>query len=103
MADIATFADAKRAYRLKADIVSTTLSGYTKETEDREQGPDFDLLRKIIINLPVFTILEGGIWDIQDIEKAYKLGADSVVVGSAITRPQLITKRFLKAVKDAAR
>lgn len=103
MADIATFSEAKNAYRLHADIISTTLSGYTTETKNNPDAPDFNLLRKIVSNIPVFTILEGKIWEKEDIVKAFKLGADSVVVGSAITRPQLITKRFLKAAQYANR
>ena len=34
----------------------------------------------------------------EDAARALELGAHAVVVGSAITRPQLITKRFAEAV-----
>ena len=94
MADIATFKEAQNAYNLGFDIVSTTLSGYTEETQNNPDCPDFELVKKIKENLDIFTILEGKIWEKQDITNAFKSGADAIVVGSAITRPQLILKRL---------
>lgn len=99
MADIATFDEAKNAYNLGCDIVSTTLSGYTLQTQNNPDRPDFELVQKIKNELDIFTILEGKIWEQKDITKAFVVGADAVVVGSAITRPQLIYKRFLKGIK----
>ena len=95
MADIATFDDAKKAIELGVDIVSTTLSGYTLETANGNDEPDFILLQKIVENFNVPVILEGRIWEISQVKKAFELGAFAVVIGSAITRPQLITNRFL--------
>lgn len=100
MADIATFDEAKNVYELGCDIVSTTLSGYTLETQDKPDKPDFELVNKIKENLDIFTILEGKIWEKSDITTAFLNGADSVVVGSAITRPQLIFKRFKEGMID---
>ena len=94
MADIATFDEAKNAYNLGCDIVSTTLSGYTAETENLPEKPDFELIKRIKDKLDVFTISEGKIWERKEVEYAFKMGADAVVVGSAITRPQLIFKRL---------
>ena len=94
MADVATFEEAKNAVKLGVDIVSTTLSGYTTETKDKPNMPDFELVKEIKENLDIFTILEGKIWEKEDITKAFEAGADAVVVGSAITRPQLIYKRL---------
>ncbi len=99
MADIAMFEEAKNAYELGTDIVSTTLSGYTKETENNPNAPDFDLVKKIKENFDIFTILEGKIWEKYDVTHAFEAGADSVVIGSAVTRPQLIVKRFMEAIK----
>ena len=99
MADIATFEEAKNAYKLGADIVSTTLSGYTKETENNPPEPDFELVRKIKKDLDIFTILEGKIWERNEVKDAFEAGADSVVIGSAVTRPQLIVKRFMGAIE----
>lgn len=98
MADIATFEEAKNAYEIGFDIVSTTLSGYTLETQNNPNSPDFELVKKIKKSFDIFTILEGKIWEKNDITTAFKSGADAVVVGSAITRPQLIYQRFKEGI-----
>ena len=99
MADVATYDEAKNACELGFDIVSTTLSGYTLETENMPNTPDFELVKKIKENLDIFTILEGKIWEKNEAKKAFDCGADAVVIGSAITRPQLIAKRFKEVEK----
>ena len=78
------------------DLISTTLSGYTSYTlEKNNDEPDFELLRNLvnIANCPI--ILEGRVWTPEHVKKAFDLGAHAVVIGSAITRPQLITARFI--------
>ena len=59
---------------------------------------DYELLKNLVkaVNKPV--ILEGRIWEPQDVKKAFEIGAHCVVIGSAITRPQLITKRFVEGI-----
>ncbi len=96
MADISTLEEGVKAKDLGADILSTTLAGYTLESANSPANePDFELLQQLVeqTNLPV--ILEGRIWEPWQIDKAFELGAHCVVIGSAITRPQLITKRFV--------
>ncbi len=93
MADVAAFKEAQNASNLGVDIISTTLSGYTVETQDKPDVPDFELVKKIK-TLNRFSILEGKIWEKKDVKEAFEAGADSVVIGSAITRPQLIYKHF---------
>ena len=61
--------------------------------------PDFELLVKMI-DLGVPVIAEGGFWYPEQVVKAFELGVWAVVVGSAITRPLEITKRFVKALKE---
>jgi len=95
MADIATFEDAKNAEKCKADLISTTLSGYTTQTLSDTTEPDFELLEKIVKELRTPAILEGRIWEPNQVKKAFELGAYCVVIGSAVTRPQHIVKRFL--------
>lgn len=96
MADISTFEEAVNAEKLGFDIISTTLSGYTKHSRQDLTTPDFELLEKLVKELSTPIILEGRIWEPNEVDKAFELGAYSVVIGSAITRPQLITKRFIK-------
>ena len=78
------------------DIISTTLSGYTSYSRQDLIEPDFELLEKLVKELDCPIILEGRIWEPNQVDKAFKYGAYSVVIGSAITRPQLITKRFIE-------
>lgn len=99
MADIATFAEGLNCEKLGVDLISTTLSGYTKESESDSEEPDFELLDKLVKNVNIPVILEGRIWEPDQVKKAFELGAHSVVIGSAITRPQLITKRFINGGK----
>lgn len=99
MCDIATFEDAMYSIDLGADLISTTLSGYTKDTRYKaNEGPDFDLLSELIQESEVPIIMEGRIWDPQDVKKAFEIGAHAVVIGSAITKPHMITKRFVSAI-----
>lgn len=100
MGDIATFKEAEICCELGCDIVSTTLSGYTTKTQNNPPTPDFELAKKIKENLDIFVILEGKIWEVQEAKMAFKVGADAVVIGSAITRPQLITKRFIEGTQN---
>ena len=95
MADISTSEEGLNCSRLGADILSTTLSGYTKESESDSDKPDFELLSKLVKSVNTPVILEGRIWNPDEVKIAFELGAHSVVIGSAITRPQLITKRFV--------
>ena len=100
MTDCATHEEGLMCALMGADIISTTLSGYTQNTLDKNKDePDFELLENLVktVNCPV--ILEGRIWTVEHARKAFDLGAHAVVIGSAVTRPQLITKRFVDLVK----
>lgn len=96
MADISTLEEGINCKNLGVDILSTTLSGYTMESLSDSTEPDYELLKDLVkeTNMPV--ILEGRIWEPDEVTKAFDLGAHAVVIGSAITRPQLITKRFIE-------
>ena len=96
MADISTYKEGVNCANLGVDILSTTLSGYTVESDSQSETPDFDLLEKLVKETNIPVILEGRIWEPDDVKRAFELGAHAVVIGSAITRPQLITKRFIQ-------
>jgi putative N-acetylmannosamine-6-phosphate epimerase len=98
-ADVATFDEGISAAAAGADVISTTLSGYTTETADKSgAGPDIELLTELVKQVPVPVVLEGQVWYPEQVTAAFESGAFAVVVGSAITRPQLITKRFVDAI-----
>lgn len=96
MADISTIEEGLQAQIDGADILSTTLAGYTLESANSPSDePDFELLEQLVKQTDVPVILEGRIWEPSQVDRAFEIGAHSVVIGSAITRPQLITKRFV--------
>lgn len=99
MADCSTYEECVKAQDMGFDIVSTTLCGYTPYSKQID-GPNFDLLKKCVDTLHVPVIAEGKINTPEDLKQVYeKCGVFSAVVGSAITRPQLITKRFSEVLK----
>lgn len=95
MADVSTVEEGVNCAKLGANILSTTLSGYTSHSKEADDGPDFELLEALVKETNVPVVLEGRIWEPWQVDKAFELGAHCVVIGSAITRPQLITKRFV--------
>lgn len=96
MADISTLEEGIFAEKAGADLISTTLSGYTQNSPNEGEGPDFELLENLVRTVKVPVVLEGRIWTTEQVQEAFRLGAHCVVIGSAITRPQLITKRFVQ-------
>lgn len=95
-ADVSNYEEAKRAVELGADIVGPTLYGYTEETKHIEQ-PDLREFARMCRDFgdEACMVMEGHVYTPEDAMKCLYLGAHSVVVGSAITRPHLITKRFV--------
>jgi N-acylglucosamine-6-phosphate 2-epimerase len=99
MADIDNEAAAVAAVEAGADVISTTLSGYTPDSPDLE-GPDIELVRRLAeLNLSVPLVAEGRIATVEEARAALDAGAFAVVVGGAITRPQQITRRFAQAIR----
>lgn len=101
MADISTEAEARAALAAGADIVGTTMSGYTSDAPT-PKGPDLALVTACAaLGAPV--VAEGRYNSPELAAAAIRAGADTVVVGSAITRPEHITEWFRAAVEGAAR
>lgn len=98
MADTSCFDEGKKARELGIDIVGTTMSGYTPYTKGTEL-PDFSLMERYVKELDCPVIAEGGIWTPEQLKKALDIGVHAAVVGTAITRPREITKRFADAIK----
>lgn len=98
MADVATLEEGLNAQALGFDVIGTTLSGYTTGTLARkDQGPDFELLQRLLAAVEIPVIMEGRLWEPAEVAKAFSLGAFAVVIGSAVTRPHEITRRFVEA------
>lgn len=100
MADIATYAEGIAAAEAGADLVATTLSGYTLETEDRKamDGPDLELVSRLAASIEVPVICEGRIHSPEQARRAREAGAYAVVVGTAITAIDWVTRQYLHAL-----
>lgn len=95
MADCANADDGRRAVALGCEVLGSTLSGYTDgPTPD---GPDLTLVRSLS-QMPGFVIAEGRYQAPSDAAEGLRAGADAVVAGSAITRPEHVTQWFVSAM-----
>ncbi|NWO21478.1 N-acetylmannosamine-6-phosphate 2-epimerase [Oribacterium sp. oral taxon 102] len=101
MADCATVEEALHADELGFDFIGTTMVGYTAESKGLHiEADDFRILREIVVGVKHLVIAEGNINTPEKAKRVVELGAYAVVVGSIITRPQLITKPFAEALKE---
>ncbi|MBT9777686.1 putative N-acetylmannosamine-6-phosphate 2-epimerase [Clostridium sp. MCC353] len=99
MADCSTVEEALHADQLGFDFIGTTLVGYTDQSRGMKiEANDFEIIRKIVAETEHLVIAEGNINTPQKAKRVIELGAFSVVVGSIITRPQLITKSFAEVL-----
>lgn len=99
MADCSTVKEAVHADKLGFDYIGTTLVGYTPQSEGMKiEADDFKILREIIEKCDHPVIAEGNIDTPQKAKRVLELGALTVVVGGAITRPQNIAKKFVDEI-----
>ncbi|MCS6830045.1 MAG: N-acetylmannosamine-6-phosphate 2-epimerase [Armatimonadota bacterium] len=101
MADISTLEEGITAAEMGADLVATTLSGYTPYTQDRRAlGADIALVAQLAQKISVPVICEGRIASPEDARLALQAGAWAVVVGTAITAIDQVTARFVQRMKQ---
>ncbi|MET9312015.1 N-acetylmannosamine-6-phosphate 2-epimerase [Kribbella sp. NPDC003505] len=98
MADCSTFEEGVAAAQAGADVVGTTLSGYTPYTT-KTDGPDLDLVARLAAAISTPVVAEGRIHTPDQAAQAIAAGAWAVVVGTAITHPATITSWFVNAVE----
>lgn len=99
MADCGSLADAEAAAEAGADLIGTTLAGYTGE-RPKTDGPDLELIEQIAsLGLPQPLIAEGRIHSPAQARACCEAGAFAVVVGTAITHPASITGWFADALR----
>ena len=99
MADISTVGEAVTAQALGFDCVGTTLYGYTAETAGHSLPEnDCAFLKAVLAAVTVPVVAEGNVDTPERAARCLALGAHTVVVGGAITRPQQITERFMAAI-----
>ncbi|HEV2439853.1 MAG TPA: putative N-acetylmannosamine-6-phosphate 2-epimerase [bacterium] len=99
MADVSTLDEGVAAEAAGADVVATTMAGYTPHSRQLP-GPDLQLIEDLASRLSVPIVAEGRIHAPDDAAAARRAGAWAVVVGRAITMPEAITARFVRAVED---
>lgn len=98
MADTSCFDEGKFARDLGCDLIGTTMAGYTPYTKGTPL-PDYTLMSRYVNELDAPVIAEGGIWAPDELKKAIDIGVHAAVIGTAITRPMDITKRFVKTLE----
>jgi N-acylglucosamine-6-phosphate 2-epimerase len=99
MADTARLEEALAAEKMGFDCVSTTLCGYTPETKGIAI-PDMKTVDAYLKNVKCQVIVEGGIWEASQVKEVLAHGAETVVIGTAITRPMEITQHFKKCFTE---
>ena len=99
MADCATLEEGLSCAGAGADLIGTTMRGYTPETEGMD-AIDFDFIRQLAAQCPASVIAEGHIQTPEQAVQALEAGAFALVVGGAITRPAEITARFVSAIRS---
>ncbi len=100
MADCSTVEEALHADELGFDFIGTTLVGYTDQSRNLKiENNDFEIIREILVKAKHPVIAEGNINTPEKVKRVIELGCYSVVVGSIITRPQLITKSFAQVLE----
>ena len=99
LADVSTIEEALNADKMGFDYISTTLRGYTEYTKDTRL-PDVDFVKQCVDNVKrAKVIAEGGFFEVRDVEAVSKVNPYALVIGSAITRPKIITERLNSALR----
>ena len=97
MADVATTDQGIQAIEQGADLVATTMA--TSEPYGKpEDGPALHIVRDLVRRTNIPVVVEGQIWTVENVRACFEAGAYAIVIGSAITAPQLITRRFVQAI-----
>lgn len=99
VADISTYEEGIMAELLGFDIISTTMSGYTPYSPQQEE-PDYKLVKKLVKKVKIPVIAEGRISNSKQLKKMIKQNPFCVIIGGAITRPQIITQKFKKVLDE---
>lgn len=97
VADVSTYEEGMAAAAVGAHAISTTMSGYTAYSP-QVTSPDLALVTDLARDLSIPVLAEGRIWTPEEARQALDAGAHAVVVGTAITRPQEIVRRFVVAL-----
>lgn len=98
MADCSCVEEGLQAEQLGFDLLGTTMAGYTPYTKGTKL-PDVTMIKTLVEQSKKPVIAEGGIWCPEDLKRVLDTGAWAAVVGTAITRPRDITRRYVEAIR----
>ena len=101
MADCGSLEDALAAEQGGADIIGTTLAGYTGE-RPKTIGPDYEVIEQVLGAVQKPVVVEGRVHNLEQAKKVMQMGAFAVCVGTAITHPTSITRWFVDAIGTPA-
>lgn len=102
MADCGSLQDCIDAEAAGADIIGTTLAGYSGD-RPKTDGPDLELAREVLAAVKAPIVVEGRVHTVAQAAEVMALGVASVCVGTAITHPSTITSWFVDAVAAATK
>lgn len=103
MADCASLPDAVAAQAAGADLIGTTLAGYTpgyEHAREKTVGPDFAFIEEVLDAVSAPVVVEGRLHHPQDLAKVMRMGAFAACVGTAITHPTTLTRWFTEAIES---
>ena len=98
MADCSCIEEGLHAAEIGFDLIGTMMASYTPYTKGTSI-PDFNMMKTLVEKSGKPVIAEGGIWSPAELKQALDTGALAAVVGTAITRPREITRRYVEAIQ----
>ena len=98
LADVSNLNEALNAEMLGTDYIATTLSGYTANNFRPNSDPDLELVKTLVTKCKTPIIAEGRFENPKQVLSAFEHGAAGVVVGTAITNPREITRKFVNQI-----
>lgn len=98
MADCGSLDDALRAEDAGADLIGTTLAGYTPDRE-KTDGPDFEFIDAVCAKVSQPIVVEGRIHTVEQLRQVWLRPIHAACVGTAITHPTTITGWFAQAIR----
>ena len=98
LADVSNLKEAFNAEILGTDYIATTLSGYTANNFKPNSDPDLELVKILFTKCKTPIIAEGRFENPRQVLSAFEHGVAAVVVGTAITNPREITRKFVNQI-----
>lgn len=98
MGEVSTLEEGLFAEACGVDIISTTIAGYTRYSRQIAE-PDYELVEELVKYTKLPINAEGRYHTPSQVKRAFDCGAWAVTVGSAITRPEFITRQFVRELQ----